>query len=537
MPARRQRLSAERRYALLLKVSQAANSHLDLGGVLDAVARALAPACPVDTMGVIIVDGDNLRPYTLHVSELAYQPGDTFADTVARALDIPREEAEAYAEPRPLAGSCVEHVGRTGRAYVCADTARARFPEDKKIAAAGLGACVRTPLFVRGRLIGALSFAWREAHRVPDEDVELLAAVSGPLATAVANSLAYSEIERLKNRLQEENLLLREELDQRSMFEEIVGVSPALRRVLNRIARVAPTDATVLLVGETGTGKELLARAIHRRSARAAQALVAVNCAALPPALVASELFGHEKGAFTGAQQRRLGRFELANAGTLFLDEIGELPLEVQGALLRVLQDGTFERVGGTVTLRTAARLVAATNRDLRDAVGRGAFREDLFYRLNVFPIDVPPLRERRDDIPLLVSYFVGRHATRFAKSIRRVQAATQRAFQDYDWPGNVRELENVIERAVILSEGETLSVDRRWLDGRSAAGLAAIDALPTALDQHERRLIESALEQSHGRVSGPHGAATRLKVPAATLESKIRKLKIDKYRFHQRPA
>jgi formate hydrogenlyase transcriptional activator len=537
MPRRKQ-LTAERRYALLLEVSQAANARLDLGGVLDAVARALAPYCPVDAIGVITVEGDKLRPYTLHVTEVEYQPGDTFADTVARALDIPRDEAEAYAEPRPLAGSSVEHVGRTRKAYVCHDLPRqAKFPEDRKLASAGLGACVRAPLFVRGRLVGAISFSWRDPQRVSGETVDLLQTVSGPIATAVANSLAYGEIERLKNRLQEENLLLREELDQRSMFEEIVGASPALRKVLSRISRVAPTDATVLLVGETGTGKELLARAIHRRSTRAAQALIAVNCAALPPALVASELFGHEKGAFTGAAQRRLGRFELASAGTLFLDEIGELPLEVQGSLLRVLQDGTFERVGGTTTLRTGARLVAATNRSLQHAVAEGSFREDLFYRLNVFPIEVPPLRERRDDIPLLVSYFVGRHAARFAKSIRRVQAATQRAFLDYDWPGNVRELENVIERAVILSEGETLSVDRRWLDGRSTKSLGTVDALPAALDQHEKRLIESALEQSRGRVSGPQGAATRLKVPAATLESKIRKLKIDKYRFHQRPA
>ncbi len=534
-PRARKKLTAEARYALLLEVSQAANAQLDLPGVLDAVCRALEPFCSIDTIGVITIEGDRLRPHALHVASVGYRAGDTFADTLVRALDITPDEAQAYVQTRPLAGSGVEYLARTRKAYVCQDLTReARFPEDQRLKGAGLLACVRAPLFVRGKLLGAISFAWGEQRRIPASDVELLGAVCGPIAIAVANSVAYAEIARLKNRLQEENLLLREELDQRSMFEEIVGASPALRRVLARIERVAPTDATVLLVGETGTGKELLARAIHRRSPRAPQPLVAVNCAALPPSLVASELFGHEKGAFTGAAQRRLGRFELASQGTLFLDEVGELPSEVQGALLRVLQDGTFERVGGATTLRTTARLVAATNRDLRAAVGESRFREDLFYRLNVFPIEVPALRERPEDIPLLVSYFVARHAARFAKSIHRVQAATQRAFLDYDWPGNVRELENVIERAVILSEGGTLAVDRRWLEGRASRAATHGEALPRAVEAHERRLIEAALEQSRGRIAGPTGAALRLRIPPATLESKIRKLKIDKFRYRR---
>ncbi|MEO8503875.1 MAG: sigma 54-interacting transcriptional regulator [Acidobacteriota bacterium] len=527
--------ASDQRYALLLKVSQAANSRLELAGVLDAVAKALRPLCAVDAIGVVTVKGDRVQPHALHVRHVKYRAGDTFASTVARALDLSPAEALAYADTRPLAGSGVAYLGRTRRAYICEDLAhKARFPEDHRLASAGLSSCLRAPLLVGGKLIGALSFAWESPRHLGAEDVELLASVSGLVATAVANSLAYEEIGRLKNQLQHENLLLREELDQRSMFEEIVGDSPALRRVLQRIERVAPTDATVLLIGETGTGKELFARAIHRRSARSARPLIAVNCAALPATLVASEVFGHERGAFTGAAERRLGRFELATHGTLFLDEIGELPIETQGALLRVLQDGTFERVGGTTTLHTDARLIAATNRDLRLAVDEGTMRSDLFYRLNVFPIEVPPLRDRREDLPLLLSYFVARHAARFAKRITRVAAATERALLDYDWPGNVRELENVIERAVILSESETLQIDRRWLDGVRPPATPVGETLPRALEQHQRRIIEAALEQSRGRVSGPNGAATRLKIPAATLESKIRKLKIDKFRYRQ---
>jgi len=294
---------------------------------------------------------------------------------------------------------------------------------------------------------------------------------------------------------------------------------------------VAPTDSTVLITGETGTGKELIARAIHKRSPRSAGPFVAVNCAAIPSSLIASELFGHEKGAFTGALQRRQGRFELADGGTIFLDEVGELPAETQIMLLRVLQEREFERVGGSSPIRVNVRVLAATNRDLQAAVADGTFRADLFYRLNVFPLEVPALRERRVDVPLLVQYFIHRYATRFGKRIRSVNKDTTMLLQSYDWPGNIRELQNVIERAVIVSDSDTLSIDPRWLSGRSLATPPVV-ALSGTLATHEKDAIEAALTDSKGRVAGPFGAAARLDVPASTLESKIKALKIDKRRF-----
>ena len=279
-----------------------------------------------------------------------------------------------------------------------------------------------------------------------------------------AAKLAFQEIQKLKDQLYKENIALREEVDKASMFEEIVGASPALRAVLSSVTKVAPTDSTVLITGETGSGKELIARAIHKRSRRSSRAFVSVNCAAVPQSLIASELFGHEKGAFTGALQRRLGRFELAEGGTIFLDEIGDLPSETQNALLRVLQEREFERVGGTQSIRANVRVIAATNRDLKAAIAAGTFRDDLFYRLNVFPIQVPPLRERREDIPLLVEYFIDRFAKKVGKEIRGVNKKTLELFQSYPWPGNIRELQNVIERSVIVCETENFSVDESWL-------------------------------------------------------------------------
>jgi len=337
---------------------------------------------------------------------------------------------------------------------------------------------------------------------------------------------------RAEERVQSENLALREEVDRSSMFEEIVGASPPLRTVLSQVSKVAPTDSTVLITGETGTGKELIARAIHKRSPRSARAFVAVNCAAIPSSLIASELFGHEKGAFTGALQRRQGRFELADGGTIFLDEVGELPAETQIMLLRVLQEREFERVGGTGPIRVNVRVIAATNRDLHAAVADGTFRADLFYRLNVFPLDVPALRERRADVPLLVEYFIHRYAKRAGKRICGLTKETAQLLQSYDWPGNIRELQNVIERAVIVCDSDTLSIDARWLSGRSP-GTAPVASLSTGtLATHEKDAIEAALKDSKGRVAGPFGAAGRLGVPASTLESKIKALNIDKRRF-----
>jgi PAS domain S-box-containing protein len=336
-----------------------------------------------------------------------------------------------------------------------------------------------------------------------------------------------------EQRLQDENVALREEIDKASMFEEIVGTAPALRAVLSRVSRVAPTNSTVLLTGETGTGKELVARAIHRRSRRASRAFVSVNCAAIPRDLIASELFGHEKGAFTGAAQLRLGRFELAGGGTIFLDEVGELPAETQVALLRVLQEHEFERVGGTRSIQTDVRVIAATNRDLKEAIATGVFRSDLFYRLNVFPIEIPPLRNRREDIPLLVEYFIDRFARKAGKNIKGVNKITLDKLQSYPWPGNIRELQNVIERSMIVCDSENFSVDESWISRQpQPTGPASALDLSERLAAQEKEMIEAALQECAGRVSGPSGAATKLGMPRSTLESKIRSLKIGKNRF-----
>jgi len=342
---------------------------------------------------------------------------------------------------------------------------------------------------------------------------------------------AFDEIKTLKDQLHKENLALKEEIDQASMFEEIVGASDAIKRVLAVLCKVAPTDSTVLITGETGTGKELAARAIHKRSHRARNAFVAVNCAAIPPSLIASELFGHEKGAFTGATQRRLGRFEVADGGTIFLDEVGDLPAETQIALLRVLQERELERVGGTHAVAIDVRVIAATNRDLEAAVEAGSFRRDLFYRLNVFPIRMPSLHERVEDIPLLVAYLAQRYAGKMGKKINAIDKKTLELFQTYHWPGNVRELQNVVERAVILCEGATLAVDETWLPRTSPRPAPSGVALASLADQ-EKEMIENALSQSQGRVSGPLGAAARLGIPRSTLESRIKSLDINKHRF-----
>jgi PAS domain S-box-containing protein len=338
---------------------------------------------------------------------------------------------------------------------------------------------------------------------------------------------------RTEERLQQENVALREEIDKASMFEEIVGTSPTLQTVLSRISKVAPTDSTVLITGETGTGKELVARAIHRRSNRAARAFVSVNCAAIPRDLIIAELFGHEKGAFTGALQRRLGRFELAEGGTIFLDEVGELLPDTQVALLRVLQEREFERVGGGQSIRVDVRVVAATNRDLKAAVAKGSFREDLYYRLNVFPLEIPPLRARRVDIPLLVEYFIDRYARKAGKDIRRVDQRTLELLESYPWPGNIRELQNVIERSVIVCETETFTVDESWLSQRPLDTRSGdMPFLSEKVAATEREIIEEALRESQGRIFGPSGAAARLGIARSTLESKIRSLSIDKNRF-----
>jgi len=355
----------------------------------------------------------------------------------------------------------------------------------------------------------------------------------GQITRWYGTAIDIEDRKQAEDTLRRENVALREEVDKASMFEEIVGTSPALQAVLSRISKVARSDSTVLITGETGTGKELVARAIHRRSDRSSRTFVTVNCAAIPRDLIASELFGHEKGAFTGATQQRLGRFELASGGTIFLDEVGELPAETQIALLRVLQEHEFERVGGTRRIRADVRVIAATNRDLQAAISAGSFRSDLFYRLHVFPIEIPSLRERRTDIPLLVEYFIDRYARKAGKNIKRVNKKTLELLQSYPWPGNIRELQNVIERSVILCETEIFSIDESWLPKQPFPTEPRKEIqLSRRLLAQEKEMIEAALKESRGRIFGLDGAAAKLGIPRSTLESKIRSLRINKNRF-----
>src|SRR5436305_1493909 len=354
----------------------------------------------------------------------------------------------------------------------------------------------------------------------------------GHLVRWYATGTDIDDRKRSEERTQNENLVLREEIDRSSMFEEIVGSSEPLRRVLSQVAKVAPTDSTVLILGETGTGKELIARAIHNRSKRSARAFIRVNCAAISPSLIASELFGHEKGSFTGAHQRHLGRFESADGGTIFLDEVGDLPPETQVALLRLLQAREFERVRGSQRVSVAVRVLAATNRAFSAAVAEVTFRRDLFYRLNVFPVRLPALRERVDDIPLLVESLIPRYAKKASKVIRHVSRTTLKQLKAYDWPGNIRELQNVVERGVILSDGDTFSIDESWLPRIEPKSGTTRAPLVADLVEREREMIEEALRERAGAGSGRTGAAAKLGIPRQTLESKIRKLGIDRHRF-----
>ena len=365
-------------------------------------------------------------------------------------------------------------------------------------------------------------YGWFLHHLIPLRDEQ------GEIVRWCGTRIDIEALKGSEGLTQRENLALREEIDTISMFEEIVGTSPRLKAVLERVTKVARTDSTVLITGETGTGKELIARAIHRRSDRANGPFVSVNCAAIPRDLIASELFGHEKGAFTGALQRRLGRFELAEGGTLFLDEIGELPAETQVALLRVLQEREFQRVGSNLTIKTNVRVIAATHRDLPAAIDAGTFRSDLFYRINVFPLEIPALRERKEDIQLLIEYFIHRYASKAGKIIKRVDKKSLDRLQSYPWPGNIRELQNVIERSVILCDTETFSVDQSWLTREAKPS----QPLQQEMISAEKERIEAALANCKGRVSGPNGAATKLGLPPSTLDSKIRALGIDKRRF-----
>ena len=439
---------------------------------------------------------------------------------------------------RPKQNDPGKRALETLRPVIVGDTDPDAFPSEVHEMAVGEGIkshCV-IPLVNRGRALGTLTIARTTEGTYAPEDVEFLSQAAGQIAIAVENALAYGEIRELKEQLAKEKLYLEDEIRSEMNFAQIIGKSPNLRKVLQRVEVVAPTDSTVLIYGETGSGKELVARAIHDLSPRRTKAFVKLNCAAIPTGLLESELFGHEKGAFTGAIAQRIGRFEVANGGTIFLDEIGEIPLELQTKLLRVLQEREFERLGSSHTLRSDARLIAATNRDLETMVSEQKFRPDLFFRINVFPLHVPPLRERPEDIPLLVRHFTQQLARRMQKAIDTIPSATMDALCRYHWPGNVRELQNVIERAVILSAGPKLNLDAADLKPSKASqaqekvvppSSGSAGALRRVMDETERQQILKALAQCNGVVAGPHGAAALLGMKRSTLQLRMRKLGI----------
>jgi formate hydrogenlyase transcriptional activator len=497
--------------ALLLDVTNAVVTQLDTRTLFAAVAPALRRSCNADVAALALFDAESgvLRHY---------------------ACDAPKDFCPPIEKPpsiaRSLEGSASGIVFTTGKPRIFSLADLEMFPESAFIRERGIRSVCSVPLATAQGIFGTLDLG-AFAHGVFSADqFPLLTRVAGQIAIAVRNACAYERIEELNAQLAREKLYLQDEIRSDHQFEEIIGRSRALGRVLHEIETVAPTDSTVLISGETGSGKELVARAIHQFSARRDHAFVKLNCAAIPTGLLESELFGHEKGAFTGAISQRIGRFELANRGTVFLDEVGEIPLELQPKLLRVLQEREFERLGSSRTLRTDARLIAATNRDLTALVEEQKFREDLFYRLNVFPVHVPPLRERREDIPMLVRHFAQQFARRMKKSIDTIPAETMDALTQYDWPGNIRELQNLIERGVILSSGPALHVPLAALNGRRAGSAHDVHEMPT-LEQAERRHILGALEGTRWVIGGPKGAAARLGMKRSTLQFRMRKLGI----------
>jgi formate hydrogenlyase transcriptional activator len=521
---------------LILDVAKAASSHLDLAEVLEALIVSLKPIIQFEAIAVFVIEADWVRMQSLHVERVGRKSGESVESVLARtavSVNLPRKPVLRH----PLAEHHVSALALSSEPYVCSDLEyHSRFPTDEKLLQYGVRSYVSLPLLKRGGLIGAVDFISLNQRNFHRDEVRLLQDVSEIVSIAVSNALAFEEIMNLKEQLQAENRLLQDEIVQRSIFEEIVGSSHSLKSVLGAIERVAPTDSTVLVTGETGTGKELIAHAIHRRSPRSGRALVKVNCAALPAELIASELFGHEKGAFTGALQQRIGRFETAHGGTIFLDEIGELSQEMQIALLRVLQEKEFERVGGNRTIHTDVRVIAATNRNLQREVAEGRFRADLYYRLNVFPLHAPSLRERVDDIPILVDYFIARFARRMGKRIDQIERRTLDAMQRYSWPGNIRELQNVIERGVILADSNVFRLDPAALDQdfENTPPVSLFSERPS--QDPQKAEIERILKETRGRISGPDGAAVRLGLPPSTLESRIKVLKINKYAYRAGP-
>src|SRR5579872_1540606 len=539
--------SEANRLRMMLRTWEAISTERELPGVLASLADVLVPLVPFDSIGIIDFtvpndtpdeDGDLHRLLALHIVGVSPIDGETPEQLAARS--------ERYTHPPPLTETRPllpypkehQHHDVAGEPYTCDDLLEkdAWFRHEYHLAKDGVRSYAAVPLVMRGQVLGVAAFIRLKQRAFPPHEKAILKDVSRALSIATANALANEEIRKLRQQLEAENISLREQLGQAPWFEEILANSAELKHALEIVEQVATTDATVLITGETGTGKELIARAIHRRSERARGPLVKVNCAAIPDTLLASELFGHERGAFSGATERRKGRFEQAHGGTLFLDEIGELPQEMQVLLLRVLQEREFERLGGTTTLQVDVRLVAATNRDLAEEVRAGRFRSDLYYRLNVFPVRVPALRERREDIPPLVAHFAEKYGERFGRPISSIDRKTLDLLQAHHWPGNVRELENTIERAVILARNGVLNIDPEMLrDSNASISSANANAAQTPIDDdshEERTTIENALKASRGKVSGAKGAAKKIGIPASTLEFRIKRLGINKFRF-----
>ena len=503
-----QALSRERDHLrLLLEVNNAVVSHLELKALFAAITPSLRK--------VIQHDYTSLALYEAHSHRLRLH-----------ALDFPEGKGlihEGIQAPVDDSPGGLAFTARQPVLVNAGDLKRFHSEFVKQLMAEGVRSVCCLPLITPSRILGTLNLASLRDGNFTQNDAELLSQVASQIALALENALAYREIEELKNKLAKEKLYLEEEIRTEYNFEEIIGESTALKRILKQVETVAPTDSTVLILGETGTGKELIARAIHSLSGRRERTFVKMNCAAIPTGLLESELFGHERGAFTGAIAQKVGRFELAHQGTLFLDEVGDIPLEMQSKLLRVLQEQEFERLGSTRTLRVDVRWVAATNRDLTQMVADREFRGDLYYRLHVFPITVPPLRERPQDIPLLIRYFAQHYARRMGKPIETIPAETLTALCHYSWPGNIRELENLIERSVILSQGSELRVPLVELKAQATAASHGVATLEAA----EREHILRALQEAHGVIGGPTGAAARLGMKRTTLQSRMKKLGI----------
>ena len=519
----------EKRAKLILEVAQAIGTQLEMADLLAALNETLKPIVHFDAVAIMILEDNAIGIQWAHLDGFPRKAGECSESVVTRYASAIKVEPPPM--KLPVTNHPISEIMKSGRPYVAPDLEdHMGFDTDQPLLNHGFRSYIDLPLIKEGKLIGTIKFLSKEKGNYTEEQVRLLHDISNIVAIAVANALAYEEIKSLKEQLAIENRVLQEEIVQRSIYEEIVGSSNSLHDVLTAIEHVAPTGSTVLITGETGTGKELVAHAIHRRSPRAERALVKVNCAALPAELIASELFGHEKGAFTGAMQQRIGRFEAANGGTIFLDEIAELSPEIQVSLLRVLQEKEFERVGGNRTIKTDVRVIVATNKDLRREVEEGRFRADLYYRLNVFPIDVPALRDRVEDIPVLVDYFAARLAARTGKKIKQIEKRSLEIMKQYSWPGNIRELQNVIERCVILASGEVLRVDPAILMYAPPPVLSVPVIKEAGSDRKSQ--IESVLRETRGKVYGPNGAAARLGVPGTTLESQIRSLGIKKYLY-----